>query len=153
MFYTRSSTKLNSFDLRAGIALKMHQKTASLMLEIPHPTHDDEYAAIILMARQLLPTPTASVDNHSIRQAPASFSMDSGAIAPLYFVAAKCGNRSLRQEALTLLNSSRRLEGIWDGALVAKVARRYLQLKEAGTRMEKGVLELAERFEFKVEEL
>lgn len=144
---------MDTFDHRAGIVLKMHQKTASLMLEIPESSHDDDYAAIIRMARQLLPTRASSVENTAIRQAPATFSMDSGPIAPLYFVAVNSENASLKQEASMLLNSSRRDEGIWDGALVAKIARRYWQLKEAGTQMESGVPELAQHFDFKVEEL
>ena len=144
---------MDSFDYRAGIVLKMHQETASLMLEIPHPTHDDVYAAIIRMARRLLPTPASSVSNVSLRQAPAAFTMDSGAIAPLYFVAVNSGNASLRQEALTLLNSSRKHEGVWDGALVATIARRYWQLKEAGTQVDSGVPEVVEHFDVKVEEL
>lgn len=125
---------MDPFDSLAGIALKMHQKTASLMLEIPESSHDGDYAAIILMARQLLPKPVSIAGNTALRQAPATCTMDSGAMAPLYFVATNSRNPSLRQEALTLLRSPRRHDVIWDGALVARIVRRYWQLKEVGTK-------------------
>ena len=150
-FYARSSPNMNLFDFRVGIVLKLHQKTACLMLEVPHPSHDDEYAAIVFMARQLLPTSVSSVRNSLTTQAAASFYMDTGAVAPLYFVAMNSANPSRRQDALTVLRSSRRPEGIWDGMLVAKIARRYLQLKKGGTQMEGGVPKVAEHFDFKAE--
>lgn len=121
---------MDPFDSRAGIALKMHQKTASLMLEIPESSHDGDYAEIILLARQLLPKPVSIIGNTATLLAPATCIMDSGAMAPLYFVATNSRNTSLRQEALSLLTSPRRHDVIWDGALVARIVRRYWQLKE-----------------------
>lgn len=50
-----------------------------------------------------------------------SFSADMGIIPPLYVVATKCRNYMIRRQAIQLLRSSSRREGMWDSQLCARI--------------------------------
>jgi len=59
------------------------------------------------------------------------FTMDLGIIHPLFFIATKCRNWSLRRRAIVELRRAGR-EGVWEGPIMAVVAERILQIEEAG---------------------
>ncbi|KAJ9295331.1 hypothetical protein DTO271G3_6154 [Paecilomyces variotii] len=49
---------------------------------------------------------------------------------PLYYTALKCRVHRIRLQAVRLLESSSRREGIWDGSITACVARRVIRIEE-----------------------
>jgi hypothetical protein len=53
-------------------------------------------------------------------------------IIPLYVTAIKCRDSSLRREAILLLRNSPRRNGVWDSAVVAKVAAWVVFIDEEG---------------------
>ena len=61
------------------------------------------------------------------------FSFYAGIIQPLYFLAIKCRNMRMCQEAVALLSGTPWREGAWDSFAMAKIAKRNIrQLKEEG---------------------
>ena len=54
---------------------------------------------------------------------------DIGIIQPLYFLALKCRDRSIRRTAIALLEKSGR-EGVWDGISMAAIARFVMEKEE-----------------------
>ncbi|KAH8600109.1 hypothetical protein B0O99DRAFT_503521 [Bisporella sp. PMI_857] len=64
----------------------------------------------------------------------ASFALDIGIVAPLFVVATKCRDRKLRREAIRLLMSSPRREGMWDSILCGKVSQWIMEVEEEGLR-------------------
>lgn len=62
----------------------------------------------------------------------ASFALDLGIVPPLFVVATKCRDRKLRREAITLLISSPRREGMWDSLLCGKVGEWIMEVEEEG---------------------
>ncbi len=60
----------------------------------------------------------------------ASFALDLGIIPPLFVVATKCRDRRLRRDAINLLMSSPRREGMWDSVLCGRVARWIMEIEE-----------------------
>jgi hypothetical protein len=62
----------------------------------------------------------------------ASFALDLGIVPPLFVVATKCRDRKLRREAIRLLMSSPRREGMWDSILCGKVAGWIMEVEEEG---------------------
>jgi len=64
----------------------------------------------------------------------ASFALDLGIVAPLFVVATKCRDRKLRREAIRLLMSSPRREGMWDSILCGKVGQWMMEVEEEGMR-------------------
>jgi hypothetical protein len=62
----------------------------------------------------------------------ASFALDLGIVPPLFVVATKCRDRMLRREAIALLMSSPRREGMWDSLLCGKVGEWIMEVEETG---------------------
>lgn len=59
-----------------------------------------------------------------------TFSMDLGIVAPLFVVATKCRHRHVRRQAIELLRSCSRREGMWDGDLTARIAHWVMTVEE-----------------------
>jgi hypothetical protein len=59
-----------------------------------------------------------------------SFCLDIGFVIPLYTVASQTSCHSLRREAIALLRSVRRQEGLWNSMLVADAAQRIMEIEE-----------------------
>ena len=62
----------------------------------------------------------------------ASFALDLGIVPPLFVAATKCRDRRIRREAIRLLISSPRREGMWDSILCGKVATWIMEVEEDG---------------------
>ncbi|KHN95746.1 C6 zinc finger domain protein [Metarhizium album ARSEF 1941] len=60
-----------------------------------------------------------------------SFSADLGIVPPLFVVATKCREPRLRRQAIQLLRSSARREGMWDSELAANIGRWVMQIEES----------------------
>ncbi|KAF2669649.1 hypothetical protein BT63DRAFT_425330 [Microthyrium microscopicum] len=61
-----------------------------------------------------------------------TISLDAGIVLPLFNTAWKCRISSLRREALAILASRPRQEGVWDGELSARVGKRIMEVEEEG---------------------
>lgn len=59
-----------------------------------------------------------------------SFSADLGIVPPLYVVATKCRDPVTRRQAIQLLRSSSRREGMWDSELVARIGTWIMGIEE-----------------------
>ncbi|CAN8095579.1 unnamed protein product [Discula destructiva] len=59
-----------------------------------------------------------------------SFSADLGIVPPLYVVATKCRNPLIRRQAIQLLRSSSRREGMWDSELTARIGTWIMDIEE-----------------------
>ena len=65
-------------------------------------------------------------------QPPPNFCLDMNFVAPLYAVAHKCRDPSVRRHAVALLYALPRQEGIWDSMLAARVAEKLISIEEEG---------------------
>lgn len=61
-----------------------------------------------------------------------SFTLDIGLVGSLYDVARRCRDPNIRRRAIHLLHSFSRQEGLWDGRLAARVAKRVVDIEESG---------------------
>lgn len=59
-----------------------------------------------------------------------SFSADLGIVPPLYVVATKCRDPRIRRQAVQLLRSSARREGMWDSELAANIGQWVMEIEE-----------------------
>lgn len=76
--------------------------------------------------------PGAYREPESYSHIKASFALDLGIIPPLFVVATKCRDRRLRRDAIGILLSSPRREGMWDSILSGQVARWIMEIEEEG---------------------
>ncbi|EED12137.1 conserved hypothetical protein [Talaromyces stipitatus ATCC 10500] len=58
--------------------------------------------------------------------------IDIGWMSPLYYVAIKCRVHRIRLQAIRLLESSIHREGFWDARIAACIARKVMEIEEAG---------------------
>lgn len=67
---------------------------------------------------------------YTARHIKPSFSADLGIVPPLYVVATKCRNSVIRRQAIQLLRSSSRREGMWDSELTARIGMWVMDIEE-----------------------
>ena len=67
---------------------------------------------------------------YAARHIKPSFSADLGIVPPLYVVATKCREPTIRRQAIQLLRSSARREGMWDSELTARIGMWIAEIEE-----------------------
>lgn len=67
-----------------------------------------------------------------------SFSADLGIVPSLYVVATKCRDPAIRRQAIQLLRSSSRREGMWDSELTARIGMWIMDIEEEADVDEPG---------------
>jgi hypothetical protein len=67
---------------------------------------------------------------YAARHIKPSFSADLGIVPPLYVVATKCREPHIRRQAIQLLRSSARREGMWDSELTARIGMWIADIEE-----------------------
>ncbi|KAI0119966.1 hypothetical protein GGR51DRAFT_495700 [Nemania sp. FL0031] len=76
----------------------------------------------------------AHIDNfggeYTARHIKPSFSADLGIVPPLFVVATKCRDSLTRQQAIQLLRTSSRREGMWDSELCARIGNWIAKIEE-----------------------
>ena len=119
--------------------ISMYHAMAEIMLETClcsddesiYDLHTDKFVSII----------ARSVDNRRIRPSTSQFRalpgvdmsrsiIDFGWIPPLYYTALKCRIHRVRLQAIRLLESASHREGIWDSKIVARIARKVMEVEE-----------------------
>ena len=130
--YSRTVEGKGSFIKAA--ALKLRYKTTMIALssslmegELQYDRFTDLFKDILELAEMMINAFDKSTDHRYNR---ASFTFDSGVIGSLYVVATKCRNRIMRRQAIDLLLTKPRREGIWDSRVAATFATAIMQMEE-----------------------
>lgn len=82
---------------------------------------------------------------YAARHIKPSFSADLGIVPPLFVVATKCRDHVLRRQAIQLLKSSSRREGMWDSELAARIGVWIAGIEEGEDIMTMGESPLTDR--------
>ncbi|KAF2149105.1 hypothetical protein K461DRAFT_316012 [Myriangium duriaei CBS 260.36] len=61
-----------------------------------------------------------------------TFTLDTGAVAPMYDVACRCRDPIIRRRAVNVLRLTARQEGLFDGFLAGRIAYRVILMEERG---------------------
>ena len=117
-------------EQRAILALSSRLKSLDASLGVDHFRGDMEYDLITPQFEEILSLTQKLVDFES---GPASdFTVDGTIISNAYGVAHKCRNPCLRRQAINILESRPRREGIGDSPFIAKIARIQMEFEESG---------------------
>lgn len=81
---------------------------------------------IVVLAHKI--ASSISNDDHLGGQS-TSFCLDLGYIIPLYTVASQCRDPIIRGDAIKILRSTPRQEGLWNSVLIADVAERIMKIQ------------------------
>lgn len=84
--------------------------------QCPHQRYDDP--------------PSVTAGGYAAYHLKPSFTADLGIVPPLFMVATKCREPTLRRQAIQLLRSSARREGMWDSELVARIGQFIMDIEE-----------------------
>ncbi|KAK7757195.1 hypothetical protein SLS62_000744 [Diatrype stigma] len=71
--------------------------------------------------------------DYNARHIKPSFSADLGIVPPLFVVATKCRDHLTRRQAIQLLRTSSRREGMWDSELAARIGMWIMAIEEEDT--------------------
>ena len=107
-----------------SLMLNMHFKVAVMTLETTmHTKFQDtpEMWHIVKLSRTIL----LALDSGSTPK----FALDVGVVIPLYLVGIKCSAISVRQEAIELLQTYPRREGLWDSVVAGAVVKWILEVE------------------------
>lgn len=124
--------RLTQKERRALAILRMHHAALSVVTDIClikcsetiRRISTDRFNDIVDQAKRI----TGSLMEIAPRSTPRhpTLLMETGTIAPLFFVIAKCDNPGVRQRALEVLESWPHREGLWDSQLAATLARQMM---------------------------
>lgn len=108
---------------------------SKMLLEANYPTNDLVFGASPNFRAERILDMAQKVFDHSqrggtsLKQVAGSqrrvFSSESGIVAPLFALAAKCSDESVCDRALELLTTSRRREGLYDAGSMAEVIHQF----------------------------
>jgi hypothetical protein len=137
-FFHQSNVTLRPGDVKGLLGLRLQIRVAIIMLKTcidcgPESSFDvfeaefeDMVHQVELMGDALCLCEGRPLDNEAT-----PFTMDLGIIHPLFFIATKCRNWSLRRRAIVELRRAGR-EGVWEGPIMAVVGERIMQIEEHG---------------------
>ncbi|KAJ1712077.1 hypothetical protein NYO67_5769 [Aspergillus flavus] len=119
-------------EQRAMAILRMHHAALSVVTDIClikcsetiRSISTERFNNVVDQAKSI----TTSLKEIAPRSTPRrpTLLMETGTIAPLFFVIAKCDNPGVRQRALKVLKSWPHREGLWDSQLAATLARQMM---------------------------
>lgn len=144
----------NNQDYYGAKILLVSWQVSKMLLEAEYPTNDTICSAsanarahkILDMAHEVLDHSqggSKGVEQDSASQR-RTFSSESGIVAPIFGLAAKCSDETVYARALEMLHKSRRREGLYDGGNMAEAIYQFRSAKQeeftyGGERAVQGV--------------
>jgi hypothetical protein len=137
-FVAMRGNTLSENERKGVMVLEIEKRIAYTSLSMPDNAVDDQtlwddflpiFEQIVSLAESISGIDLSAKE---VYQSKPSFSLDFGIVGPLYDVAARCRDPVIRRRAIAVLRATARQEGIWDGALVAHVADRVVEIEESG---------------------
>ena len=136
-FFQNTKLAISPQQMKCLLGLRMEVKIALISLrtcidsapesslDVFLPEFDDMVTRIEDLAHSLALHEALPVDEEST-----PFTMELGILHPLFFIATKCRNWTVRRRAIAALKRGGR-EGVWEGPIVALVAERIMEIEEA----------------------
>lgn len=103
-------------ECAADADIPLYEQAVRLAESLQIPAHHSQTTLSISTAKSTLPAST--------------FLFDMEIVSPLYLVAIKCRDPSIRRRAIAVLRHTVRREGLWDSVKAAAIAERVMQIEE-----------------------
>lgn len=139
-FRARNDPVLTELERRNCIILEMQRLamylyalSSSFKSEMEFDEWMPEFRRLVELGRYIVETKRLTVPQGKILHYP---KFDIGLIAPLYLVASRCRESSLRREAVWTLRNGPRQEGVWNSAILASLAERIIEIEEDGIEVD-----------------
>ena len=139
MMFASVETPRDNEGRRAKILLRLQFETASILLaaaelenEVGHDRYMHTFQAIVDQCEQLVDLEGIVLGKSAADPTAFTYGFDLNILPPLNITAFKCRDPQLRRRAIELLEAGNRFEGLWNGKTVARIARKTMELEEAG---------------------
>lgn len=118
----------------AALVISLYQKCTAIAMAIVPEDSEMVYDTFLPEFKYIVSTCRLLTVSRELTQLPRMprFSLDAGVIPALHFTATKCRDPVVRREALDLLFSNPRQEGMWDAVLSARIGRWVTAWEEEG---------------------
>ncbi|KAN0121758.1 hypothetical protein V8E51_000084 [Hyaloscypha variabilis] len=116
----------------AALVVSLYYHCTLIMLPVVISDSEMVYDAFLSEFRYIVDTCTRLISHSNVTTGVPRFTFDVGIIPPLHLTAIKCRDPVVRQEAIDLLFSSPRQEGMWDSVLSARIALWVTRCEEEG---------------------
>ncbi|MCJ1280900.1 hypothetical protein MMC26_000217, partial [Xylographa opegraphella] len=126
----REQGNLKPGELYYSIQLHVLARTVSVMLATSLDYEETTYDRFESVFSDLLKPISALVEAEIRAGLRLNFSAQVPIDQPLYMIATKCRQPSIRREAVALLEKVKTRHGLWDALVMAKVARRLIEIEE-----------------------
>jgi cholestenol delta-isomerase len=116
-----------------ALILQMYRALLKLLLKFDYAGSECHWDPLLPSFSRIvdLASELGQFENNAIGQTyDISFSFNIGIIIPLFVTATRCRDFKVRREAIKLLRSKRRIEGVWDSIGAAAVAEKVMQIEE-----------------------
>lgn len=142
ILYRAQNDTAYASDLRGAQCLHAHWLMAVMVIqstfypeETYFDTHIDDFRQIVSDLRPIVEDAHRNKTNSDSSSTPClaeGFTFEETTVTPLYMTATKCRDRSLRRQAIVLLQKAPRREGIFDSLMAAKIAQFVMSVEEEG---------------------
>ena len=127
-FVKSLSNTISPEDFTNIIALQLHCKSTAILLACALVTTESSFDAFLPDFQEIVHLCKLQLSQPSFAK-PALF-VSYGVNLPLFITASKCRHHATRHQAISLLQETRRNEGIWNGALAAAIGAWIAGLEE-----------------------
>lgn len=135
---THSGPNLSPGEAKSLLGLRLQLRIAMIRIETsvnsgPETTFDrfrNEFEVIISSVERVTQL-LALTDADPLDRESTPFTMELGIVYPLFFTALKCREKTIRRRAIAQLRKAGK-EGIWEGPIMAVVAKRIMRIEERG---------------------
>ncbi|RDW80805.1 hypothetical protein BP5796_05503 [Coleophoma crateriformis] len=110
------------------ITIRLHYLTSHITVVTVLAPDEMAYDDFTLEMKQLVDLSREALG--FLNKTPVRFTVDLGVVVPLYFVALKCRLHHIRSQAVKLLVSNPRREGLWDSVFAGKAAEWVQKVEE-----------------------
>jgi hypothetical protein len=132
-FMEDPTTNLSPKEHRAAIFLEVQHIVGTILAaagifrqETIFDSYESSFSQVVYLASRLI----RQAGEYSQDPEPTFPAFDMGILPPLYFVASRCRDPSIRRQALCLLREGPSQEGIWHSGMLANIAERIIDLEE-----------------------
>ena len=125
-------------ELQRVSLLKIQYKCADILLHAGLPPQEEAFDEFEDTFESIIPLSRDVMEKFGSGESPerkGDFAFDTGLVPPLYFVATRCRVPWIRREALSLLSSKPRQEGVWNSGMLSKIAEHIILVEEDQSEM------------------
>lgn len=138
-FFRRNPKQFDSASQESIHIVKIHRILTGILFgmefvatEIDETVWDNYYVEFETMVSHAAAVAKGTISPRYKGILQSAFSLDTGIILPLYFVATKCRHPTIRRKAIEILQSTSRQEGVLNSHLTGRVAKRLADIEEEG---------------------